>query len=540
MSPIGLSPSVGSGVTSATSGSSASQDMATSLVNKHYRRTLLQASAFGAFDAPALSPGAMLSLSEVAQVVTFHRGEFAFRLGDVADHLYILGPTASIGIETYQSPMSGSPSLTRARGAVSPPIALSGFAAARCRMRRQSMPLPLPISPQPLTSIKEKPMFVVNTTAAEAKSWIGPSTSAPSLSSLPFDDKVVPAGAPMMSPTDEPAEIESYPEPIPPEVKPILRQLASPTADSLPLPVPQLVRSCGAIIGCEGLSFNPSGDANIGTVMPRRTYSARVLTDSVECLRISYHDLRTRVFPLLSFSPSSIPALADSLIKYLQSKETEGMPLKQSVPTLASVSATHDTICPPPNSVNEKSKGAGQCKYEDVDLLLHPLFQKVFYVFLQSQSSHELLEFFRDCYNFRSGYNKAQLSIEEEAKILHRAYIVPSAKKFQKHIPKSIQSSLTLSILGTDGRGAPSQSPSINRFIFFEAERHTESLLINGSLKSFKLTPAFTKILPFVKLDPRQRAKNEEARRSLTSTPTSTPPLSRSNSSASPISQTSE
>lgn len=33
------------------------------------------------------------------------------------------------------------------------------------------------------------------------------------------------------------------------------------------------------------------------------------------------------------------------------------------------------------------------------------------------------------------------------------------------------------------------------------------------SLRAFKRTPGFTKILPFVKLDPRTRQRNEEARR---------------------------
>lgn len=153
------------------------------------------------------------------------------------------------------------------------------------------------------------------------------------------------------------------------------------------------------------------------------------------------------------------------------------------------------------------SLSSAASKYNDVDLLLHPLFQKVFYVFCQQESTHELLEFWRDCANYRSGYNKAQLTMDEEAKILHRAYLVPTAKKYQRHLTQAVQDGVTAGVRAPD---------TITRFLFLDGERATEALLVAGSLKRFKSTPAFAKILPFVRLDPRMRKKNEEARKSLT------------------------
>ena len=155
-------------------------------------------------------------------------------------------------------------------------------------------------------------------------------------------------------------------------------------------------------------------------------------------------------------------------------------------------------------------------RYSDSDLLLHPLLQKVLDVYLQQEKppQHELLEFWRDSVNFRTGFNRAQLSPSEEATILHRAYILPSANKFMKNLSPSIQQAISAAVIrcpnGVVGDG------SLDRYLFLDAERSTEHAICSGPLLRFKASMSFSKIAPFVKIDPKMLRKNEQTRKNLT------------------------
>jgi len=147
------------------------------------------------------------------------------------------------------------------------------------------------------------------------------------------------------------------------------------------------------------------------------------------------------------------------------------------------------------------------CRYGDSDLLLHPLFLKVLYAFAQAerpQPQHELLEFWRDCVNFRSAANRAQLSAPAEAAILQKAYLEPSAAKFQRHVPQSMRDAISAGIAA----GATGCDP----YLFASAEELTEARLIEGPLARFKQTSGFVRIAPFVRMDAKWLAKAAAAR----------------------------
>lgn len=208
--------------------------------------------------------------------------------------------------------------------------------------------------------------------------------------------------------------------------------------------------------------------------------------------------------------------------------------LKPVVPTLASIlsaqaereAASSPGGLPLPSSPQARHVTALQ-RYSDQDLLLHPLFQKVYYVHLQNEKGargecvrqHELLEFWRDAVNYRQGMNKAQLSVGEEAAILARAYLSPMQPKFMRHIDTEVQQRINAAVMrqakGAAG-AATSAAPVVDRYLFLEAERATEAVLLGPCLSRFKLSPSFIKIAPFVKIDPKMLRKNEASRLSLT------------------------
>lgn len=155
----------------------------------------------------------------------------------------------------------------------------------------------------------------------------------------------------------------------------------SSTRDSEPSAVANtVVKHFGSVIGCEGMANSPS--LVRPATMVRRTYTARANSvEPVEALYISYADLRARVIPLLSRTSRASVTLGDEMVRTLIAREIEGMPVRPTVPTLASIlnaqreaeSTTRD------GNTNDDANTLprANCKYTDSDLLLHPLFQKV-------------------------------------------------------------------------------------------------------------------------------------------------------------------
>jgi len=208
-------------------------------------------------------------------------------------------------------------------------------------------------------------------------------------------------------------------------------------------------------------------------------------------LLAAHHDASSDLLASLNASrPTSVPTLSSVLANANANGNCSHDPPPLNLPTTA-------RSPPPPTSRT--------LQYTDFDLLSHPLFQKCFYAFCQTIGTHELLECWRDAVNFRRGVNAAQLSAVEEASILARAYIHPSAKKRMSHLSPSVCEAILRGVASGSG----------DRMLFLHAELDTESLLINPSLARFKATASFVKILPFIKLDPLARQRNEETRRSL-------------------------
>jgi hypothetical protein len=133
----------------------------------------------------------------------------------------------------------------------------------------------------------------------------------------------------------------------------------------------------------------------------------------------------------------------------------------------------------------------------DVQLLYHPLFQKVFYVFLQRLQENVDLEFWRDAIRFRMGANRSSLSIQEEANLLMTAYINPFAQKNMSHLSGQVREAII------NGECTP--------LLYWEAELVTALRLVNGPLQQFKQNPAFVKIMRFVKFDPKQQSYHSGA-----------------------------
>lgn len=144
-------------------------------------------------------------------------------------------------------------------------------------------------------------------------------------------------------------------------------------------------------------------------------------------------------------------------------------------------------------------------KYEDAELMTHPLFKKVFWAFFPQSYEQWVLEFYFDLINFRQEVHHQQHTMIAEANMLLKCYINECAKK-------RMNQHLSVKTLD-DISAAPIHS--ITRLLFLPLERETEQYIKAHILPKFKQSNQCSKLLPFITLDPQQLLKNRQQRYAL-------------------------
>jgi len=241
------------------------------------------------------------------------------------------------------------------------------------------------------------------------------------------------------------------------------------------------------------------GDDALAPVASTHRSSIQVMASSIvlRLARRSFLSLMAHVSGRALLRP--VPTLLDTLLDTLQLSAGS---IEAAVATAAQAAETG-------NGAMSRLSIMLLSKYSDADLLHHPLFQKMLYSFAKSERQphglapqHELLEFWRDTVNYRKSTNRTQMSAEAEARILLRAYLDPAAVKFQRHLPPAMRVRLDQRI----------EAGSCTPYLFASAEELSESLLIAGPLARFKLSSAFVKSIPFVRMDAKWIARNKASR----------------------------
>ncbi|MDR3490563.1 MAG: hypothetical protein P4M12_00805 [Gammaproteobacteria bacterium] len=178
----------------------------------------------------------------------------------------------------------------------------------------------------------------------------------------------------------------------------------------------------------------------------------------------------------------SIPE-EDNLDPAAQWSDRQAFEKKYFVPTLQAISPIQ----------------AQKIRYTDVDLLNHPLFQRI----LHRHTKNKLwIEFYAKLVNFRLGRNAEKYSIQNEAVLLFNIFIARTSIKYVGYVSKEIQEGIQKNI----------KNQTVNRMLYWEAEYQMEKLLISYPVKYFKTTLVFKKLLPFITFDRKQLIKNKELR----------------------------
>jgi hypothetical protein len=241
---------------------------------------------------------------------------------------------------------------------------------------------------------------------------------------------------------------------------------------------------------------------------PLRTFNAVSLSDVPPPIARSAFTIfkRQRRKDDAASPPAALPAIREEVRVFSSKieKTFSPLPLSPSKPTLT-FPQVHTLKTIQAISEDDSPSNKKQKKYDDADLLTHPHFIKVLYKFAMGENSHERIEFYRDTVRFREGVNRASMSINDEAKTLHKAYISRVAMKYMSFLSPNTMFDIRLAL-------RTQNTDELSPLLFSAAEREAEDFIIRSSLHRFKKTADYHKILRYITFDPKQLAKNKEMR----------------------------